>query len=121
MSPEVLAVIGPVITAAIVAGGSVLVAKLANRSTRESNKEVTVLGWAEQLSKRLDKVESELEELREELAAERTITRTAAGYIDRLLWWFRTGRKGTMPWPPKNLQPHLDPNLLEEDTDEATA
>lgn len=119
MSPSVLTFLGGLIGAVLAALAALGVAKISGRSTAKSAKEATAVTFAADLTKRLETVERQIVDLRAELLGAQRLIQAATGYIDALLWWLRTGRRGKMPHPPRVIRDHLDPNLLEPTEDES--
>lgn len=118
MSPGELALLGSVLGAVATGLAAIIVARTGSKSTAKSAKEASAVTFAANLTQRLETVEQEIKDLRGELLGAQRVIQAATGYIDGLLWWLRTGRRGRMPHPPRILQDHLDPSLIDETADE---
>lgn len=117
LSDPQFAALGTVVGTSITGLAAVVVAKISRRSTDRSSDGNSTLKI---LERRLDRVERHVIDLRAELDRAQRVIQAATGYVDRLLWWVRTGRRGKMPGPPEILVEHIDPNLLDpaDDGDE---
>jgi hypothetical protein len=97
-------IVGGVFAAVITAIAAIVVAGIARRTNRDAN----AITFANTLNNRLQAVEDDLEEVKNQLTRSQRAVAGAVRFIDRLVEWGRLGGKGQMPNPPKTLHEYLD-------------
>lgn len=106
--PQVLIAVGAVASPILVFLGAWATTRIANKTTRDANREASAIDLVKELRGELAELRGRQDNVESELAAVQRVTRAAVNFIDRLGLWISGGMRGKVPTPPASLREHVD-------------
>lgn len=113
--PQVLIAASAVASPILVFLGAWATTRIANKTTREANREASAIDLVKELRGELADLRGRQDSVEDELKAVQRVTRAAVNFIDRLGLWISGGMRGKVPTPPEALHEHIDLSLWEQD------